>query len=134
MAFTIMHKINRLISTQYFYLCRIIESYSPLIKEWQTQEELECQKIAKEDSEGDPEIESSMLSQMYGYMEYIDSLEPIFNNSMLLMTFSYFEGIINRIASEENIEFLTKKGKIRIVHANEIINELVKRNRIIKTN
>lgn len=96
----IQHPVNRQIF-QYYYLKSLIERYQDYVKEWlnKTIKDIKDNTIAF--SEGDNEIEASMYSQESNAIyEITDSEDLLFYKAMLIMVYSYYEGIINKMAED----------------------------------
>lgn len=111
MGFSIRHEIRAMIDDQYSYIVGLINAYPKLSEDWRNEQRDRFKAIAKESSDGDEEIERDIYNQFVNGLDNSYFEESIFNNSIFLMVFSYYEGIINTIAVKENIVVLTKKGK-----------------------
>lgn len=104
MALRLQHPIRAIITDTYRFLSSMIERFPALLEDWMAEQEQEVDTFAKEFSEGDPEIYRST------YLSQIQRIEPcyyeieLFNQSMLIMTYSYYESIIYRLAKETGSE------------------------------
>ena len=131
MGINIRNEIKAKIDDQYSYIAGLMNSYPMLSENWKNEQCNKFRNIAKESSDGDNEIEIDIYKQLVSGLENSDLEESIFNNSMFLMVFSYFEGIINTIAIKEGIVVLTKKNKQKkMPSADEIISQIEKAKKI----
>ena len=97
---TILHPVKRQIN-QYYYLKSLIESYQSYVNEWINKSLNNIKEDAIAFSEGDKEIEDSMYSQGADTIyEQTDSENLLFYKAMLIMVYSYYEGIINKMAED----------------------------------
>lgn len=113
----IPHPINRKIAT-YNYLSTLIINYPNYVESWLDSVQKEINAKAIEFSEGDREIESDIyfqeLRSIYNQTEYEECL---FYKSMLIMVYSYYESILNKMAFDVNADnsrpsiICKKKGK-----------------------
>jgi hypothetical protein len=94
------HPIRATIDDTYYFLSSMIERFPSLLNDWMAEQEQEVGTFAKEFSEGDPEVYLST------YQSQIQRIDPcyyeieLFNQSMLIMTYSYYESTIYRFAKE----------------------------------
>jgi len=96
----IQHPVNRQIY-QYYYLKSLIESYQSYVNEWINKSLNSIKEDAIAFSEGDKDIEDSMYSQGSNTIyEQTDSENLLFYKAMLIMVYSYYEGIINKMAED----------------------------------
>lgn len=127
MVISIRHNIKSMIDDQYEYINGLINSYPKLSNDWRENQFKKFEIYAKENSDGDKDIEKDIYNQLEDGLYYTYLEESIFNNSMFLIVFSYFEGVVNAISVRENITVYSKKGK-EIVRPNfyEIIPQIEK--------
>ncbi len=104
--FTIQHPVKRQIG-QYYYLKSLIESYQSYVNEWvnKTLKDIEGEAIASSEGEDDKEIALSIYTSVYSQgadaiYEQTDSENLLFYKAMLIMVYSYYEGIINKMAED----------------------------------
>ena len=98
----IQHPVNSQIF-QYYYLKSLIESYRYYVEEWLNKTLKDITDNAIASSEGDKEIEASIYSQdSNAVYDKTDSEDVLFYKAMLIMVYSYYEGII----SKEKVTFL----------------------------
>lgn len=96
----IPHPIRRKIEDQYDFLCSMLNRFPHLLNAWIKQQVLEVQNIAKETSEGDSEIYSTVYQSEISRFDSCYEEEQLFNQAMFIMAYSYYESILNRIAKE----------------------------------
>lgn len=95
---TIPHPVNRKIST-YSHLYALITNYHEHIESWRNKVLKEIELKAQELSEGDKEIEECIYSQeSSGIYDQTEFEELLFNKSMLIMVYSYYESILHKMA------------------------------------
>ena len=97
------HPVNKKIY-QYYFLRSLIESYQSYVEEWLNKTLKDIKEKAIASSEGEKEIEDSIYSQeeYYAYNE-IESEDVLFYKAMLIMVYSYYEGIINKMAEDAGV-------------------------------
>lgn len=96
----IQHPVNRQIF-QYYYLKSLIESYQSYVNEWINKSLNNIKEDAIAFSEGEKEIEDSMYSQgADAIYEQTDSENLLFYKAMLIIVYSYYEGIIKKMAED----------------------------------
>ena len=103
---TILHPVKRQIN-QYYYLKSLIESYRYYVEEWvnKTLKDIEAEAIASSEGEDDKEIAVSIYNSVYSQgadaiYEQTDSENLLFYKAMLIIVYSYYEGIINKMAED----------------------------------
>lgn len=100
------HIVNKQIY-QYVFLKSLIENYQDYVKEWlnKTLKDIESEAIASSEGEEDKEIAASIYTNIYSQgascaYDKIDSEDVLFYKAMLIMVYSYYEGIINKMAED----------------------------------
>lgn len=100
----IQHPVNSQIF-QYYYLKSLIESYRYYVEEWLNKTLKDITDNAIASSEGDKEIEASIYSQdSNAVYDKTDSEDVLFYKAMLIMVYSYYEGIINKMAEDAGVK------------------------------
>lgn len=64
MGFNIRHEIKAIIEDQYTYIVGLLNSYPKLSEDWRNEQYDKFQKIARENSDGDKEIERDIYYQL----------------------------------------------------------------------
>lgn len=81
----------------------MLKEYPHYIHKVQADQEALAWKMAKEEGEGDPEIEHSIYeSFMAGYYEH-DEVISYFYNAMALMIYSYYDRFVKKMATQSGI-------------------------------
>ena len=96
----ITHPIKQQICNQYIFLSSMLERFPSLLEDWIQKQEEEIEQIAKEEAKGDMEVYSSIKRSSMSFLEECDDEEQLFNQSMLIMVFSYYESFLCRLAKE----------------------------------
>lgn len=100
----ILHPIKQLIDSQYGFLSSMLNRFPTLLDEWIHKQEEEVERLASEYSEGDYEVYRDTYNSEISRIGPCDDEEQLFNQSMLIMVYSYYESTLLRLAKENNIE------------------------------
>lgn len=84
------------------YLRFILEEYPTLLKHWEEQQEAEFARIAKEDSEGDREIECDIYNSLLRSLDNFDDKKDMFYQSVFLMCYSCYESCVSLLSKGAN--------------------------------
>lgn len=98
--FAVPNSLRSLIDERYSYLKKLVRDYPSLKDIWMDDMEKECRRLAAETSGEDSEIETDVYLQEIKRVDDSDDLMNLFYQSMLLMTYAYYEGIVRRIAKD----------------------------------
>ena len=98
------HPIKQLINSQYDFLSSMMEHFPNLHDEWKHKQELEVERFAKENSEGDDEVYRSIYNTEISRIDSCDEEEQLFNQAMLIMVYSYYESLLLRLAQGCNAQ------------------------------
>ena len=108
--FAYIHRLNKQIS-QYNYLKSLIISYRYYVEEWlnKTIKDIEAEANASSEGEEDKEIKASIFSSISSQgvhcaYDKIDSEDELFYKAMLIMVYSYYEGILNKMAADAEVK------------------------------
>lgn len=102
MAFVVRHPITAQVDDRAMYLRYLIEEYPSLLNNWERRQEQEFARIAKEDSDGDSEIEHSIYMSLLNAFDDDDARQDLFYQSLLIMCFSYYESCIALLSKQAN--------------------------------
>ena len=86
------------------FLEHLIEEYPRLLKEWTEKTDKKFQKEAEEIAEGDREIYYDTYIPCLSAFDENDYREDMFYKAMVLMVYSYYEGIIDFLVRETKSE------------------------------
>ena len=100
MAFSIRDPLLAKIKDKASIIAQLILSYPKLLEEWEIEQENKFRNEAKEIAEGDNEIESSIYRQLISTFDDDEDLRDVFYQSMLLMSVSYYESMVNLLSKE----------------------------------
>ena len=98
--FAITHPIKRMITSQYGFLSSMINRFPNLLDEWIHKQLEEVNNVAREEANGDYEIYSSIYNSEISRIEPCEYEEQLFNRSMLVMVYSYYESVLFRLTKE----------------------------------
>lgn len=108
--FAYIHPVNNKIS-QYSYLKSLITCYRYYVEEWEKKflTDIESEAIDSSEGEDDKEIAVSIYTSIYSQgvhcaSDKIDSEDELFYKAMLIMVYSYYEGIINKMAADAEVK------------------------------
>lgn len=113
------HPIKRMIQHQYNFLLSMLWRFPYLLEEWVKKQEEEVEQMAKSVAGGDYEVYTSVYSSEISRVDTCYYEEELFNQSMLIMVYSYYESSLLRLARENNIttsrvSSIAKKFGIRL--------------------
>ncbi len=100
--FTIQHPILRLINNRFLIISSMIERYPAIISDYNKQVEKEAKKTAMDNADGDNEVYMSIYNSEIARYDTND-IDVIFNQSMLIMVYAYYESLLFRIAKENGL-------------------------------
>ncbi len=101
MRFTIRNETLAKVEDQASFLEYLIEEYPRLLKDWTDKLDKEFQQQAEIIVDGEREIYASVYSSLTTAFDEIDYREDLFYKSMLIISYSYYEGAV---------KFLSKKA------------------------
>lgn len=102
MAFKVRHPILAKVEDKENYLRYILEEYPTLLKNWEERQEAEFARIAKEDSEGDREIECDIYNSLLRSLYNCDGKQEMFYQSVFLMCYSCYESCVSLLSKGAN--------------------------------
>lgn len=124
----ITHPIKQMINSQYGFLLSMLDRFPSLLDEWIEKQKEEVEQLAKEYAEGDYEVYRDTynleISRIYPCYEE----ELLFNQSMLIMVYSYYESFLCRLAKESGLNVKTdaRPSSIAKAHNGTIEEEFLK--------
>lgn len=98
--FAIQHPIRRLIDSQYEFFKSMVDRFPQLLNEWVETQLLEVEKQAKDYAQGDYDVFITTYNSEIARIEPCDDEELLFNQAMLIMVYSFYESMLNRIVKE----------------------------------
>ena len=96
----ITHPIKQMINSQYGFLSSMMDRFPSLLSEWIKKQEEEVEQLAGEYAEGDYEVYRDTYNSEISRVDPCYDEELLFNQSMLIMVYSYYESILCRLAKE----------------------------------
>lgn len=100
---SIPNHIRLLITNQYQFLSSMLDKFPYLLNKWIEEQEKDAQVLANIESSGDCEVYHSIYQSEISKLESCSDEKQLFNQAMFIMTYSYYESIMLRIAKEESI-------------------------------
>lgn len=101
---SIPNHIRLLITNQYSYLSSMLYKYPYLHSKWIEEQEKDVKEVANSISNGEFEVYQSIYQSEMSKFESCSDEELLFNQTMLIMAYSYYESILMRIAKEETLQ------------------------------
>ena len=98
--FAIQHPIRRLIDSQYEFFKSMVDRFPQLLNEWVETQLREVEKQAKDYAQGDYDVFINTYHSEIARIESCDDEELLFNQAMLIMVYSFYESMLNRIVKE----------------------------------
>lgn len=80
------------------YLSHLLSMYPKLLDEWMQDKEKECRNVAKDSSEGDVEVETSIYHSLFQGYESFGETDVLFYDAMFIMVYSYYESVIMKLS------------------------------------
>lgn len=106
MPFTKTHPTRYIIDSRYNYIKKLINEYPRLKESMLHDSDKECNDFAQENAGNDKEVAQSIYEQEVRRNEDTSELKNIFYQSMLMITYSYYEGIIRHMMKDINAKHL----------------------------
>lgn len=121
----ITHPIKQMINSQYGFLSSMLDRFPSLLDEWIEKQKKEVEQIAKEYAEGDDEIYRDTYNSEISRINPCYDEELLFNQAMLIMTYSYYESFLCRLAKESglNVETDARPSSIAEAHNGKLEGE-----------
>lgn len=82
------------------YLLHLLNMYPNLLDEWMYDKENECRNIAKDSSDGDVEVETSIYHSLFQGYESFGETEVLFYDAMFIMVYSYYESVLTKLSKK----------------------------------
>ena len=118
MRFTIRDKILSQVEDRAAFLEHLLEEYPKLLSEWTEKTDQSFKDVAKEYAENDNEVYQTTYSSYLSAFDENEFREDMFYKAMLLMVYSYYEGIVDYLVrktmSDDLIEQLCKANNIKL--------------------
>lgn len=117
-----------MINSQYGFLSSMLDNFPNLLNEWIKKQEVEVEQLAKEFADGDYEIYKDTYNSEISRIDSCYDEELLFNQSMLIMVYSYYESFLYRLAKECDLNVKTdaKPSAIAKAHNGTIETEFLK--------
>ena len=100
------------------YIQDLVHEYPRFLKKWSEETDKSFQEIASEYAEGDPDVFYGTYSSFLPAFEEDDCRRDIFYKAMVLMVYSYYEGIIEflvrKTKSDDLVELICKVNNIEL--------------------
>ena len=116
MNFTIRDKVLSQVENRAAFLEHLIEEYPKLLNEWTEKTDKLFQQDAESFADGDGEVYHGTYSSLSSAFDENEFREDIFYKAMLIMVYSYYDGIIeylvSKTKSDDKVELLCKANNI----------------------
>ncbi len=89
-----------MIDSQYGFLSSMLDRFPSLLDEWTEKQKEEVDQLAKEYAEGDDEVYRDTYNSEISRIDSCYDEELLFNQAMLIIVYSYYESVLNRLAKE----------------------------------
>ena len=110
MAFSCRHPFRAKVDDSYHFIKDLLLEYLVFLEQWEKNEIEKIRLMAKESSDGDTEIESSIISQYMSAFEDTEFRKDMFYQAILIMSYSYFESCIEYIKKNIGNGFKENEG------------------------
>lgn len=118
MAIALRHPITARIDDQASFLRTLLDEYPKFLKDWEDKSEKEFRQIAKDNSDEDRAVESTIYSSLCTAFDNDADKENLFYQSVFLMCYSYYESCIALLSknakSKEIINAICKSQNITL--------------------
>lgn len=125
--FAIPHPLRLMIDSQYQFLKSMIVRFPQLLNEWVETQFHEVAEMSNDCAQGDEELYRTVYNSEICRIDNCSGEEQLFNQAMLIMVYSYYESILQRIADELSTE--PQPSKIANLHG-KLLNDEMKKNSI----
>lgn len=116
MALALRHPIAAKVDDGARFLLNLLKEYPSFLNEWKNKTEKEFAEIAKDNSDGNIEIESTIYSSLCCAFNDNEEKKSMFYQSVFLMCYSYYESCIAQLS--KNMK--TKEAIQAICNSNSI--------------
>ena len=132
MKFTIRDKVLAQIEDRAAFLEHLLEEYPRLLRDWTDKTEQSFKKEVENIADDDREICSSIYHSLLSGFNENEYREDIFYKAMVLMVYSYYEGIIEYLIrktnSDDQVKVLCRANNIELSKEAEQAKEDVRLN------
>lgn len=102
MAIVLRHPIAAKIEDRASFLSSLLKEYPKFLNEWENNAEKEFAQIAKDNSDGDIEVESTIYSSLCSAFNDNADKMNMFYQSVFLMCYSYYESCVAQLSRNAN--------------------------------
>ncbi len=102
MAIVLRHPIAAKIEDRASFLSSLLKEYPKFLNEWENNAEKEFAQIAKDHSDGDMEVESTIYSSLCSAFNDNADKMNMFYQSVFLMCYSYYESCVAQLSRNAN--------------------------------
>lgn len=132
MIITLRDKILAQIEDRAAFIRHLIEEYPKLLAEWTDKTDKSFKEIAEEYAEGDFDVYRTTYSSFLSAFNENDYREDMFYKAMVLIVYSYYEGIVGFLArkkkSDDLINQICEANKIEISDNAKATNDYIQSN------
>ena len=118
MAIALRHPIAAKIDDRASFLNSLLKEYPKFLNEWENNAEKEFAQIAKDNADGDKEIESTIYSSLCSAFNDNADKMNMFYQSVFLMSYSYYESCVAQLSkntkTKEAIQAICKSKNISL--------------------
>lgn len=102
MAFALKHPIMAKVENQASFLKALLDEYPKFLNEWENRLEKEIEQIARDNSDGDKDVKSTIYNSLCSAFENNEECLNMFYQSVFLMCYSYYEGCVAQLSKSAN--------------------------------
>ncbi len=102
MAITLRHPITAKVDDRASFLRSLLKEYPKFLNEWEDSAEKEFAQIAKDNGDGDKEIESTIYTSLCSAFDDNADKMNMFYQSVFLMCYSYYESCVALLSKKMN--------------------------------
>ena len=104
MAIALRHPIMAKVDDQASFLNTLLDEYPKFLNEWENKTEKEFEQIAKDSSDGEKDIESTIYNSLCSAFKDNGERMNLFYQSVFLMCYSYYESCVAQLSKIANVK------------------------------
>lgn len=104
MVIAVRHPMIAKVDDQASFLNTLLNEYPKFLNEWGNKLEKEFEQIAKDNSDGDRDVESTIYSSLCSAFKDDEERMNMFYQSVFLMCYSYYESCVAQLSKSANVK------------------------------
>lgn len=104
MAIALRHPMMVKVDDQASFLNTLLDEYPKFLNEWENKTEKEFEQIAKDNSNGEIDIESTIYNSLCSAFKDNGERINMFYQSVFLMCYSYYESCVAQLSKSANVK------------------------------